>query len=393
MKTIHPNELTTEQVLQSSYHVHQQHTAQAEALCEATAKLQENEHVMQEGVGEWSSSALDDLKSCVELLSGGRDTVLIDDRGRPSIMVYIPAMLQSELDPSLPEELHPVFYSGGKPLQGIYLSKYENIVADGRAYSLPMRNPSLAIHYDDAVAACQSKGAGWGMQPYGLWAALALQAYRNGTLPHGNNHHGIDFFHPEEKGVMADADSVLTGTGPATWSHDHTLAGVWGLNGNRNEWSSGMRMLDCELQIIPGCDGMLLPEREEMWRAILPSGRLVAPGTPNTLKYCVSIGMIGLTSDTPALSGVHAHCPFDDVMPQEGLQIPAIVKAYALFPCDPLGNYGGWRRMDHKAGDIRPITGGAHGANKHAGMHMICFTHTRDTHYRLAGFRCAYVSE
>lgn len=388
--TVASKDMTAEQMLSSAYHVHHQSTERAEALSEAAARVQENERVIQEGVGEWSNSALDDLKSCVELLSGGRDTVLIDDRGRPSVMVFVPAMLQSELDPSLPAEPHPVFYAGGKRLRGIYVSKFENIIADGRAYSLPMRNPAIAMSYDEAVAACQNKGPGWGLQPYGLWAALALQAYHNQTLPHGNNDHGADYFHPEEHGVLADQNSVLTGTGPVTWSHDRTLAGVWGMNGNRNEWTSGMRMMDCELQLIPGCDGMLLPEEESMWRAILPDGTLVAPGTPNTLKYGVGIGMVALTSDTPELTGIHAHCPFCDVLPPDGVPVPSIAKAYALFPTDPIGAYGGWRRMEHKPGDIRPVAGGAYGANKHAGVHMICFTHIRGTHYHLAGFRSAY---
>jgi len=47
---------------------------------------------------------------------------------------------------------------------------------------------------------------------------------------------------------------VLTGTGPLSWSHDNTAAGIWDLNGNLSEWVGGIRTVYGEIQVLPDND-------------------------------------------------------------------------------------------------------------------------------------------
>jgi sulfatase modifying factor 1 len=82
---------------------------------------------------------------------------------------------------------------------------------------------------------------------------------------------------------------VLNGSGPISWMHDGTPWGVWGMNGNFYQWTTGFRQNAGEIQVIPNNDAAL-PETDhsdgsEAWKAMLADGTLVAPGTDNTLKY------------------------------------------------------------------------------------------------------------
>src|SRR5512137_556938 len=68
-----------------------------------------------------------DFKSAVERLSGGTNTVLLDDVGMPSVMVRIGRMASSDLLAAASDEVHPAFVAGGTVLDYIYISKYQNI--------------------------------------------------------------------------------------------------------------------------------------------------------------------------------------------------------------------------------------------------------------------------
>lgn len=58
------------------------------------------------------------------------NVVIFDDRGIPSIMCRF-------VRPKDTEEVPAVFKIGDKVADAIYISKYPNIVIDGRAYSMP----------------------------------------------------------------------------------------------------------------------------------------------------------------------------------------------------------------------------------------------------------------
>lgn len=83
----------------------------------------------------------DDMKLAVEALSGGKNTVLLDDRGMPSIMVAFPKFKISDVIAGGSENIHPAFSVGGAEKDVVYVSKFQNIVMNDRAYSLPFNGP------------------------------------------------------------------------------------------------------------------------------------------------------------------------------------------------------------------------------------------------------------
>lgn len=58
-------------------------------------------------------SNFDDMKLAVEALSGGKNTVLFDDIGMPSIMVVLPKMISNALITGATETVHPGFVLDG----------------------------------------------------------------------------------------------------------------------------------------------------------------------------------------------------------------------------------------------------------------------------------------
>lgn len=152
------------------------------------------------------------------------NVVIFDDRGIPSIMCRF-------VRPKDTEEVPAVFKIGDKVADAIYISKYPNIVIDGRAYSMPMADPTVNITFDEAVQACRCKGLGWHLMTAVEYEYLLNQSREKGTMPHGNTDWGKDYYHNEEQGKVSNLGRTYTGTGPVTWNHDHTPYGVSDLNG------------------------------------------------------------------------------------------------------------------------------------------------------------------
>lgn len=78
-------------------------------------------------------------------------------------MVAIPKFYLDEVNDGASHTVHPAFIINGVEQDLIYISKYQNIVENGRAYSLPMKNPQTGMNFDQAYDYCKAKGA---------WAAL-----------------------------------------------------------------------------------------------------------------------------------------------------------------------------------------------------------------------------
>ena len=86
---------------------------------------------------------------------------------------------------------------------------------------------------------------------------LANYSLENGTLPHGNTNYGKYHGNQEERCETYDGSRMLTGTGPDTWTHDHTAFGVEGLCGDIYEWMRGMRLMDGKLEIANNNDAAM----------------------------------------------------------------------------------------------------------------------------------------
>lgn len=103
----------------------------------------------------------DMLKLAVEGLSGGKNTIILDDRGMPSFMVRIPKFKISDVIDGATQDTHPAFIVDGAEKDFVYISKYQNIVKDDRAYSLPLMDPKVYMNFDQAKLYSENKGPGF----------------------------------------------------------------------------------------------------------------------------------------------------------------------------------------------------------------------------------------
>lgn len=341
----------------------------------------------------------DDLKLSIEALSGGKNTVLFDDLGMPSVMVPFPKLKMSDLIAGGSENIHPAFSVDGVEKSVIYVSKYQNIVLNERGYSLPMRDPRASLNFDQAVTYCRNKGKGWSLTPYSLWSAIALWCRKNGTMPRGNNNYGADHAYGHEKGVPTYYESgkiarCATGSGPNTWNHNWMPDGIADLNGNVWEWCAGMRLMNGEIQIIPYANCMAadasMGASSTLWKAIAADGTLVEPGTAGTLKYNYVRGHIQLTSGDITPEDTWRGDTYQNMTLDSALTVPEIAKALLIYPDEPGGDYGGDGHYMYNSGERLPRCGGGWGSALGAGVFFVYLSNPRSDLNTSLGFRSAY---
>lgn len=330
----------------------------------------------------------DDFKLSVEALSGGTNTVILDDLGMPSIMVRVPKLKISDIITGGSDNVHPAFIVDGVENDTILVSKYQNVVVNDRAYSLPFKNPAVNVNFDRSLTVCRNKGAGWHLMTNALWAAIALWCKKNGTMPHGNNNYGQDVDFPHERGVPTSygsdgrPNSTATGSGPVTWYHNYDSTGIADLNGNVWEWSAGMRIVDSEIQIIPDGNAMKfdcnMSATSTEWKAILADGTLVEPGTEGTVKYGTAYWDAKFSSitTTPAATGA-------------GI---ALLESLGLIPhagsvSADYGNDTVWTLL---TGEQVPRRGGPWFRAASAGVFAFTLDYVRSVVSANLGFRSAY---
>lgn len=341
----------------------------------------------------------DDLKLSIEALSGGKNTVLFDDLGMPSVMVPFPKLKMSDLIAGGSENIHPAFSVDGVEKSVIYVSKYQNIVLNERGYSLPMRDPRASLNFDQAVTYCRNKGKGWSLTPYSLWSAIALWCRKNGTMPRGNNNYGADHVYGHEKGVPTYYESgkiarCATGSGPNTWNHNWMPDGIADLNGNVWEWCAGIRLMNGEIQIIPYANCMAadasMGASSTLWKAIAADGTLVEPGTAGTLKYNYVSGHIQLTSGDITPEDTWRGDIYQNMTLDSALTVPEIAKALLIYPDEPGGDYGGDGHYMNNSGERLPICGGGWDGTSGAGVFSVDLYYPRSRSSAYFGFRSAY---
>jgi len=366
-------------------------------------------------------SLWDSASFALESLTGGSNTLLYDDLGRPSVMVRIPAFKWSDVWEEGDDSLCSAFIAGGKELDCIYISKYLNVIEYGRAYSLPGKDPAHTIDLERARTACANKGRGWHLMTNAEWMALAFWCQKNGIRPGGNNFCGKNINAPHEHGVLSHGESLgvpkkgrtLTGSGPVSWNHDGTPAGISDLHGNIWDMVSGLRLMDGEIQVIPDNDSALNVDESEnsrLWRAILPDGSLVDPGTKGTLKldgkeagspeekqFTLKGGAI--LSDTVVnpqytgnIKGGHfgyTMMLLKDLKAKEGIKVPDILKKIGIFPISE--DIGPDRLFLRSYGERTPIRGGSWFDKANAGLWELYMRDHRHFIYPDIGFRSTYI--
>jgi hypothetical protein len=212
----------------------------------------------------------------VEAASGGKVTILYDDKDNPSYMRRFSPMTNKDLyrqyfasdaawnaSPfkAIENEPHPAFMKGGTKIRELLIGQYLACELNGRACSLPGVDPRADLNYDQAVTLCKSKGAGWSLNTMYTWGFLQALCLRNKYQPRGNTNWGRSLEVPWETaprndnglpGVKEGANPQnRTGTGPVSWNHDGTESGIVDLIGNAWEWQALMKLMDGKILLAP----------------------------------------------------------------------------------------------------------------------------------------------
>ena len=372
-------------------------------------------------MGRLPESRFDEMKICVENMTGGANTVLLDDAGMPSIVAGLPKMRICDLYGGDDESIHPAWIVDGSVKEMIYVSKYMNFVDRDRAYSLPMRDPHVFFTFDDGVRFCLNKGRGWHLLTNVEWMALAQQSKRLGTRPRGNTDRGRAHDAPWEKGVPTamngyDVQRTAAGSGPVTWNHNHQPSGVADLVGNMFEWVGGLRLMDGEIQIISQntaavySASMLAPD-SHYWRGLTTKGELAAHGEKDTYKVdglvpgdCLEedhllgrpiistrIRNRSYTGPYPDGNQGFLDCQFCDLTVEEGLPVPRILNILGVVPDETCIRQDGIF-VARNYGERIAVRGGKAGSLDRAGLNALHFYNPRTYDGSATiGFRSAYV--
>lgn len=301
-----------------------------------------------------------------------------DEAGIPSIMRRFKRMTNKELfDGS--DKPHPMFVVGGEVQDEIYISVYPNVIINGKAYSLPMQKPAVNVTLEEAEKACFTKGEGWHLMTAVERGFLANLCYKHGTLPHGNTNYGKYHADHSEKGECFDGCKTLTGSGPATWNHDHTVFGVSDLCGNVWEWFRGLRLMDGVLQVAKDNDAAMnidLSRESQNWQTMLADGKPICIDATEGIRF--TNNGEGIDGD-----GEYDGCEWEDVEFDFGRTEQMI--ELGLFPGEPKAY------MYADTGDERlPICGGSWAGGAFAGVFDVSLSSPRSYSGSSVGFRSAF---
>ena len=353
-----------------------------------------------------------DINSILLKMALPNNEIINDIHGKPSVMVYIPKFTMKQMIDGGSDRVHPAFVVNGVERDGFYISKYENTDIDGSGYSLPFEIPCNNVGIDESIAHCDNKGLGWHLTTIQEWGAVALWCKRNGHLPLGNNDRGKDKKENMYKAIRVSnvedgLDRVLTGSGPLSWSHDNTAAGIWDLNGNLSEYVGGFRTVFGEVQVLPENDGADIRNSQgpdsSKWRAIdAATGEYIVPDGKGTTKGSVKLDYVDVFPEgywrfTNELKNqankIRRNIDLRDNVFDEtiGPEARELLYAFAIIGDDPHYDYRQYAFSNNGYPECFMYRGGYWGSGLNAGVYCWSCSGGRDHTYEGLGFRCSYI--
>ena len=333
--------------------------------------------------------------------------ILYDDKGMPSIMVKIPKLTYKQLGMGESNAIHPAFIVNGKEVDAIWISKFHNIIKNGRAYSLPGQDPAASLALETAINACTAKGPGWHLMTQMERGLLIQWCENNGHVPLGNNDYGK---HVTENSYIAipthftdgKIGRTATGTGPLTWYHDNSPSGIDGLGGNVRDWSGGIRTVYGELQILANNNGADSSHSQLAggleWLAIKgEDGSFIEPNGSGTTEGSVKMDWIGgkltySTTITDAAPGSH-NCTFGSIVCDESIGDNAklLLQSLGMMPYNADGLSKAHMCYFNNAEAERSFSCGGHYNNASGGLAAFSGHYSRTLTHANLGFRSAFV--
>ena len=338
-------------------------------------------------------SIKDNYRMAVESASGGKNTVMYDNKGYPSIMVCIPKFNVEDIDPSLGSGTHPAFIVGNKEVPEIWIGKYIATVADGRAYSLPGLDPTCSINYTDSFNACAAKGTGWHLMTASEQAAIALWCLKNDFQPRGNtsfgksheatHEHGTVTYTYNDNGTVRDGRTA-TGSGPISWNHDNSSAGIADLCGNVWEWRHGYKIVNGKIYLV-GSDNVPKNNFTTVYTEGSNTGWIDTGFYFNALKI----------SKTAPAAGT-ADGAFTSIVPASGVTVPNYCYQMGITPVTNAtlsSRINGDHFWINYSGERVAFVCGSWYDGACAGLFACGLDHASSSPYHHVGFRLAYISQ
>ena len=334
----------------------------------------------------------DTLRASVEASTGGKVTVLYDDKGYPSYMHVIPKFKVEDIDPALGSGVHPAFIVGGVEKSEIFIAQHQASVKDDRAISLPGVDQKTYTNFDKAREYCKNKGQGWHLMTNWEWAAVALWALKNGYQPRGNTNYGRSHAATFETGVRQDGLAApeagtartLSGTGPASWRHDNTYAGIADLVGNVWEWNDGLKVVDGKI-FMPSDNNYALDEASWNDTGIFLDSTAAGDGSGDD-----GDPYLNDTLSTPLTPDSYAYiASWKDMTTADGVTVPDSLKQACIAPHGNTSPEGAiWMR---NYGERLPLRGGSWGLGSNAGLFVLHLHSERSDSSSTVGFRPAFI--
>jgi len=387
------------------------------ALTERVKALGANGFTSADEMAEWTGKML--------LLSGGKNSIKWTDDGGdpkkywPSVVVWRPAHKASYYLEGAGNDFHPAFKAGANMYPGYWAGKYAGPYITSNAKTLLLSLPNfdgkvnaltgaqVDTGYDTSVTYGTAGGNGSHSITNAEYMEIALDCYSSGFQPKGNNSYGKDASDPEAPEYYGVPSNwwygktllVLNGSGPLSWFHDGSPWGVWGMNGNFSDVTTGLRQKAGEIQVIANNDAALSDcdhsDATGQWKAILQDGSLVAPGTEGTLKYD-ALSEVTISTSVTTRTTTSKSNTFGTVAAADGVTIPKIAQLLGIAPIGTAAQHGNdyisiRNDADGQYSETVARRGGYWADNTRIGVFYLLLSGSRSITYYSHGSRLAFL--